>query len=104
MIAGPTSAKALASKGATPLHIYSPHRATLPPFDIDTGHGKLSAFLDIKQDAGKKKLLELASEADVFAQSYRPGSVFEMFPPEKLAEIRPGIIYLSISCFGFDGP
>ena len=104
VIAGPTSAKALASKGATPLHIYSPHRATLPPFDIDTGHGKLSAFLDIKQDAGKKKLLELASEADVFAQSYRPGSVSEMFPPEKLAEVRPGIIYLSISCFGFDGP
>ena len=104
VIAGPTSAKALASEGATPLHIYSPYRATMPPFDIDTGHGKLSAFLDIKQPQGQEKLLALARESDVFAQSYRPGSVSAMFPPEKLAEVRPGIIYVSISCFGFDGP
>ena len=26
------------------------------------------------------------------------------FGPEELSEIRPGIIYLSINCYGFDGP
>ncbi len=26
------------------------------------------------------------------------------FGPEELAELRPGIVYLSISCFGADGP
>ncbi|PHY07946.1 MAG: hypothetical protein CK528_00975 [Alcaligenaceae bacterium] len=98
------SAKALASEGATPLHIYSPYRATMPPFDIDTGHGKLSAFLDIEQPPDQQKLLALVSEADVFAQSYRLGSVSAMFPPEKIAAVQPGIIYVSISCFGFDSP
>lgn len=104
VIAGPTCAKAMAGQGATPLHIYSPTRPQMPPFDIDTGHGKLSAFLDVKQDADRDTLLGLARSADVFAQSYRPGAISTRFPPEMLAALRPGIVYLSLSCFGFDGP
>jgi crotonobetainyl-CoA:carnitine CoA-transferase CaiB-like acyl-CoA transferase len=104
VIAGPTCAKVLACEGATPLHIYSPSRPTMAPFDIDTGHGKLSAFLDVKQPADYDKVLELAKSADVFAQSYRPGAISGLFSPEKIAALRPGIIYVSVSCFGGEGP
>ncbi len=104
VIAGPTCGKVLACEGATPLHIYSPYRPQLPAFDYDTGHGKLSAFLDVTQQEDHDRLLQLARTADVFAQSYRPGAISGRFPPEKMAELRPGIIYVSVSCYGFDGP
>ena len=46
-----------------------------------------------------------ARSADVFSQGYRPGEMAKLgFGPEDLAEQRPGIVCLSISCFGADGP
>ena len=47
---------------------------------------------------------KLARGADVFSQGYRPG-IMDMhgLSPEQLAEERPGIIYLSISCYGHGG-
>ncbi|MBV9118525.1 MAG: CoA transferase [Acetobacteraceae bacterium] len=105
VIAGPTCAKILAEQGATVLHVYGPARPQLPPFDIDTGHGKLSAFLDLKQERDWERLRALVKDADVFSESYRPGAVAGLgFEPEKLAEMKPGIIVVSVSCYGFDGP
>ncbi len=106
VIAGPTCAKTLAEQGATVLHVYSPNRPQLPPFDIDTGHGKLSTFLDLKnRPEDRQTLFELARRADVFAQSYRPGSgISRDFSPRRLAECRPGIVYVSVNCYGFEGP
>jgi crotonobetainyl-CoA:carnitine CoA-transferase CaiB-like acyl-CoA transferase len=105
VIAGPTSAKTLAEQGATVLHIYSPNRPQLPPFDIDTGHGKLSAFLDLTNRHEDKEMLRaLVRKADVFAQSYRPRSISSIFPPDEMAALQPGIVYVSLSCYGFEGP
>jgi hypothetical protein len=104
VIAGPACAKMLAEQGATVLHVYSPNRPQLPPFDMDTGHGKLSAFLDLNREEDRETLRGLARGADVFAQSYRPGSISGMFPPQKLAALHPGIVYVSLNCYGFEGP
>jgi crotonobetainyl-CoA:carnitine CoA-transferase CaiB-like acyl-CoA transferase len=105
VIAGPTCAKTLAEQGATVLHVYAPDRPQLPPFDMDTGHGKLSTFLDLKQDADKAILRELARTADVFSQSYRPGAIDKFgFSAEALAALRPGIVAVSCNCYGFEGP
>jgi len=105
VIAGPTCAKTLAEQGATVLHIYGPDRPQLPPFDIDGGHGKLSAFLDLKQEADQQTLRELVEGADVFSESYRPGAIAKLgFGPEALASMKPGIIIVSVSCFGVEGP
>jgi len=105
VIAGPTCGKTLAEQGATVLHVYSPKRPQLPPFDMDTGHGKLSTFLDLAADPDKDALRSLAATADVFAQSYRPGGIAGLgFGPADLARIRPGIVAVSVSCYGFDGP
>jgi crotonobetainyl-CoA:carnitine CoA-transferase CaiB-like acyl-CoA transferase len=48
---------------------------------------------------------KLVRGADVFSQGYRPG-IMDKFglSPEQLAKERPGIIYLTISCYGADGP
>jgi crotonobetainyl-CoA:carnitine CoA-transferase CaiB-like acyl-CoA transferase len=43
--------------------------------------------------------------ADVFSQGYRPGIMDKHgLSLEQLAKERPGIIYLSISCYGHGGP
>lgn len=105
VIAGPTCGKTLAEQGATVLHVYSPKRPQLPPFDMDTGHGKLSTFLDLAAGHDADTLRSLAATADVFAQSYRPGGIADFgFGPDALARIRPGIVAVSVSCYGFGGP
>ncbi|MGH7153993.1 MAG: CoA transferase, partial [Acetobacteraceae bacterium] len=118
VIAGPTCGKSLAEQGATVLHVYCPSRPQLPPFDLDTGHGKLSAFLDIKgveiglteadltriRDRDRERLRRLLSAADVFSQSYRPGSLAAKgFSAEDVATLRPGIIVVSFNCYGWGG-
>ena len=106
VIAGPTCAKTLAEQGATVLHVYGPTRPQLQRFDMDTGHGKLSTFLDLKEDAeDRARLYELIKSADVFSESYRPGVMARLgFGPEELASVKPGIVIVSVSCFGFAGP
>ena len=48
---------------------------------------------------------KLVRNADVFSQGYRPGIMDKHgLTPEQLAQERPGIIYLSISCYGAGGP
>jgi crotonobetainyl-CoA:carnitine CoA-transferase CaiB-like acyl-CoA transferase len=105
VIAGPTCAKTLAEQGAAVLHVYAPQRPQLPPFDMDTGHGKLSTFLDLATSDGAATLRELVAGADVFAESYRPGAMARLgFCPAALAKLRPGIVAVSVSCYGFEGP
>lgn len=105
VIAGPTCGKSLAAHGAEVLHIYSPTRPQFPPFDIDTSHGKAEAFLDLKQDTDKQRLRELLDSADVMSDSYRPGRIGNLgFSPLAVAERRPGIIVVSVNCYGFAGP
>ena len=47
----------------------------------------------------------LVREADVFSQGYRPGTLARRgLSPEDLAQLRPGIVYVSLSAFGRVGP
>jgi crotonobetainyl-CoA:carnitine CoA-transferase CaiB-like acyl-CoA transferase len=72
---------------------------------LDTSHGKRSCFVELNKSADVGQLEKLVSEADVFSQGYRPGVMACFgFGPEKLAARRPGIVSLSVSCFGSDGP
>lgn len=105
VIAGPTIGKCLAEQGATVLHVYDPFRPQLPPFDMDTGHGKLSCYLDLDEAEDRATLEALAAQADVVLQSYRPGSLAARgFSAERFARLRPGVIVASVSCYGFAGP
>jgi crotonobetainyl-CoA:carnitine CoA-transferase CaiB-like acyl-CoA transferase len=66
---------------------------------------KRSASLDLTITEGRNHLQRLISEADVFIQGYRPGSIAARgFGVEDVARLRPGIVYVSLSAFGHAGP
>ncbi|MBN3755424.1 CoA transferase [Paraburkholderia sp. Tr-20389] len=105
IIAGPVAGRALAQHGADVLLINGPHLPNIAPLVIDNGRGKRSATLDLREPAAREQLQALASEADVFLQAYRPGSLAARgFDPETLARVRPGIVCVSISAYGHAGP
>ena len=105
VLAGPTCARTLAEHGADVLKITGAHLPNLGYQEYDTGHGKLSAQLDLREPRDVKVLQGLVSEADVFSQGYRPGTLGARgFSPEALATLRPGIVCVSLSAFGHVGP
>lgn len=105
IIAGPVAGRALAQHGADVLMINGPHLPNIAPLVIDNGRGKRSALLDLREAGGRETLRALAGGADVFLQAYRPGALAARgFGPEELARIRPGIVYVSVSAYGHEGP
>lgn len=105
IIAGPVAGRTLAQHGAQVLLINGPHLPNIAPLVIDNGRGKRSATLDLRDDEGRKQLRTLAKDADVFLQAYRPGALAAFgFTPEALAELRPGIVCVSLSAYGHEGP
>ena len=105
VIAGPVCARTLAEHGADVLKITAAHLPSLGHQDYDTGHGKLSAHLDLREAAGAQILRGLVRDADVFSQGYRPGTLANRgFSPEALAQLRPGIVAVSLCAFGHIGP
>jgi crotonobetainyl-CoA:carnitine CoA-transferase CaiB-like acyl-CoA transferase len=105
VLAGPTCARSLAEHGADVLKITGAHLPNLGYQEYDTGHGKLSAHLDLREARDVETLRGLVREADVFSQGYRPGTLGDRgFSPEALATVRPGIVYVSLCAFGHVGP
>lgn len=105
VIAGPTIGKTLAEQGAEIMRITSPTQPALPPFDVDTGHGKLEALLTLTDADDAATLQGLIGQSDVFVESYRPGAMTKLgFSPESAARLRPGLIYVSVNCYGWAGP
>ncbi len=105
VLAGPTCARTLAEHGADVLHVRSPKLPSIEPFVIDTNPGKHSCFLDLDHTVDADRLRALVRDAHVFSQGYRPGALARRgFGPEELAEMRPGIIVVSIDCYGHEGP
>jgi crotonobetainyl-CoA:carnitine CoA-transferase CaiB-like acyl-CoA transferase len=105
ILAGPIAARTLAEHGADVLMVAAEGLPQIAEHVLDTSHGKRSTYLDLKSKDGVDRLRALARQADVFSQGYRPGIMARLgFAPEQLAELRPGIVCCSISCFGADGP
>jgi crotonobetainyl-CoA:carnitine CoA-transferase CaiB-like acyl-CoA transferase len=105
VIAGPICGRTLAGYGADVLNVSSKHLPNLLGLVIDTGLGKLSASLDLRQADDADRLRALVRDCDVFCQSYRPGALARLgLGPEELARLRPGIVYVTLSAFSHAGP
>ena len=105
VLAGPTCARTLAEHGADVLRITARHLSSISPREDDTGHGKLSAYTDLREQKELDTMLRLVQKADVFSQGYRPGTLARRgLSPEDIAILRPGIVYVSLSAFGRVGP
>jgi crotonobetainyl-CoA:carnitine CoA-transferase CaiB-like acyl-CoA transferase len=105
VLAGPTCARTLAEHGADVMKISAEHLPNLGYQELDTGHGKLSTYLDLREPSNVDTLRDLVRQADVFSQGYRPGTLDDRgLSPEALAAIRPGLVYVSLCAFSHAGP
>jgi len=105
VLAGPVTARMLAEQGADVLHLSTQHQMDPMRIGIDTGAGKRSAYLDLDLPGAPAQLDDLVRGADVFVQSWRPGSLDRRgLSCERLAGLRPGLIYVSVSAYGSGGP
>ena len=105
IIAGPVCGRTLAAHGADVLLVTAPQLPAIGPLVIDTGRGKRSCQLDLRQPDDHRTLSHLLHDTDVFLQGYRPGGLDALgFGPAAAAKKRPGIIYVSLSAYGHVGP
>ncbi len=105
VIAGPVAGRTLAVHGADVLLISSPDLPAIPWLTIDTGRGKLSSYVELKNEQGRGVLRDLLAQADIFSQGYRPRAIGGLgFAPEEAARINPGIVYVTLSAYGHAGP
>jgi formyl-CoA transferase len=121
-LAGPHAAMMLGDLGAEVIKVENPlggddTRGWGPPF-VDAEHGerestyflcanrnKKSVTLDLKDHAGKAALQPLIRRADVLMENFRPGVLDRLgFSQQRMAELNPRLVVLSISGFGHDGP
>ncbi len=105
VIAGPVAGRTLAVHGADVMLISGPELPAIPWLTIDTGRGKLSAFVELKSEQGRATLRDLLAGTDIFSQGYRPSALASLgFSPQNAARINPGIIYVTLSAYGASGP
>ena len=84
--------------GGEPMRVFRDH------FDVLNRH-KRSVELDLKTDAGLARCLELAKDAEVFVEGFRPGVADRLgVGYARLREAAPALVYCSISGYGAEGP
>jgi crotonobetainyl-CoA:carnitine CoA-transferase CaiB-like acyl-CoA transferase len=97
--------RSLAEQGADVLMVTERSLPQVPELVRDTSHGKRSCYLDLKSVEGVKEFARLVRGADVVIDGYRPHALASLgFGVEELATLRPGLVYLSVSCYGSGGP
>jgi crotonobetainyl-CoA:carnitine CoA-transferase CaiB-like acyl-CoA transferase len=114
-IAGPYCAEVLWQQGADVIKVEPPEgdwgrhvgvvRGEHSAMSVSYNAGKRSICLDARTQDGRRVLRELALQADILVQNFRPGVAARLgVGRESLAGERPGLVYVSISGYGPDGP
>ncbi|HEX8081150.1 MAG TPA: CoA transferase [Jatrophihabitans sp.] len=124
-LAGPHAAMMLGDQGARVIKVEAPGhgddtRGWGPPFVrpdppsqgerestyfLSCNRNKESITLDLKDPAGAAVLTRLVRQADVLVENFRTGVLDRLgFSMARLHELNPGLIILSITGFGHDGP
>ena len=118
---GAYCAKLLADQGADTIKVEPPgwgdQARHEPPFIDDVPHpdrgtsylafntNKRGITLDVEQAEGRELFERLATTADIVLESYPPGRLAELgLGYEQLSQSNPGLILVSITYFGQDGP
>jgi formyl-CoA transferase len=72
---------------------------------LSCNRNKESIGLDLKTTGDASVLADLIRHADVLIENFRPGVLDRLgFTTERLADLNPRLVILSISGFGHDGP
>lgn len=104
IVAGPVAGRTLAALGADVMLVNSPH---LPNIGViaESSRGKLSCHLDLHVRDHRHAMDALIADSDVFVQGYRPGGLEALgYGAQALAVQRPGIIVVSLTAYGTQGP
>jgi len=102
VLVGPACGRMLAEFGADVIKIDDP--TGLGP-GVDVGRGKRSMLLDLRKPQGREILDRLADSCDIFLQNFRLGVAEKMaIAYEQLRARNPGLIYISYTLYGRDGP
>lgn len=105
ILAGPTAGLGMVEHGADVLMVTAPHLPQVTSFVRDTSHGKRSCFLNMNEPADAKQLCQLVKDSDVFIDGYRPNRLqAHGFGISHLMDLRPGLIHVSVNCYGSSGP
>ncbi|MDQ1923845.1 CaiB/BaiF CoA transferase family protein [Massilia pseudoviolaceinigra] len=124
VLAGPWCSQNLADLGADVIKIERPGvgddtRAWGPPYARDAdgnntseaayfltaNRGKRSVTVDIATPEGQALIRDLAREADVVLENYKVGQLKRYgLDYDSLKEIKPDLVYCSVTGFGQDGP
>lgn len=117
-VSGPYCTRVLADQGASVLRVERPGGDPVrswPPLlpggeepgllYLYLNHGKELLTLDLAQPEARDRVLDLAREADVVVENFRPGTMDRFgLGWEALHRINPRLVLTSISNFGQDGP
>jgi crotonobetainyl-CoA:carnitine CoA-transferase CaiB-like acyl-CoA transferase len=115
MVAGPVAAMMLADQGADVIKVESPRgdlmrhfafgRNGLSASFLSCNRNKRSIAIDLKAPEGLAIIHKLIATADVIIHNFRPGAADRIGLGERaVREIRPNIVYVSITGFGETGP
>ena len=116
-LAGPHCGMMLGDLGARVIKIESPDggddsRGWGPPFVagestyfMSCNRNKESVVLDLKSEEDQGVLEQLVTRADVLLENFRVGVLDRLgFSVERLHELNPRLVILSVTGFGHDGP
>lgn len=116
MASGPFATALLGDQGADVVKVEPPGKGDLLRH-IGTARGGVSAVfanmnrnkrsiaVDLREPRGVAALQRLVARADVFVQNFRPGVARRMgLGEEELRATQPGLVYVSVSGFGTQGP
>ena len=117
IMAGPVCTMLLADMGADVIKIEKPNggddtRRMGPPFAggwaagfLALNRNKRSLALNLRDEAGRQVFRRLLEGADVVVENFRPGVMERLgLDYAALAQIKPSLVYCSISGFGATGP
>lgn len=105
VIAGPVATRTLALLGADVLRIDSPHMPEIAAQHLDTGMGKRSALLDLRDQQQRTIFERLLDSADVVVTGYRPHALDSFgLDAASLAARRPGLVVATLDAWGSVGP
>ncbi|WP_327146148.1 CoA transferase [Nocardia sp. NBC_01327] len=104
-IAGPTVGRTLAEYGAEVLCATRPNDYEHDFIYAEANIGSRSAYLDLTTDAGRERADRLLAGTHIVVNNHRGDKLEKLgLDPEQLAARYPGIIVVSVSCYGSEGP
>jgi crotonobetainyl-CoA:carnitine CoA-transferase CaiB-like acyl-CoA transferase len=104
-VAGPTVGRTLAEHGADVLCATRPNDYEHEFIYLEANVGSRSTYIDLDSPLGQERATALLTGADIVVNNHRGGTLERRgLDPHHLAERHPGLVYVSVTCYGSTGP